>query len=91
VQVGSDAAYIGGKATDIILAPAGVQILASLLDKKIHVLKPVDTVVNSHQIPTIYDITPVKGAKTQGVKGQTFVIGGANFNYMGARCDAGVL
>jgi hypothetical protein len=85
VQVASDSSYPAIYATDIILAPGGVQIAASLQDNQVQILKPYDNVIALHTIPTIFDVVPAKGARAQGAGGHTFTIGGANLNFMGAR------
>jgi hypothetical protein len=68
------------------MAPGGVQIIASLIDGQVQIIKPVDAVVANHTIPTIFDIVPNKGATVQGVGGHTFIIGGANLDSIGAFC-----
>lgn len=74
-----DQFYPGLPGIDVIHAPAGVHLVASLEASKILINLPVDSELVASGNPSVYDITPDRGMATQP-GANTFVIGGANFD-----------
>lgn len=74
-----DQFYPGSPGIDIVHAPAGVHLIASLEASKILINVPVDAQLIASGNPSVYDISPDRGMATQP-GANTFVIGGANFD-----------
>lgn len=74
-----DSSYPASPSLDVVHAPAGVHIAASMEASKILINYPIDATVASHGTPTVYDVLPGKALVTQG-GAITFHVGGANFD-----------
>ena len=83
-----DSAYPPSPALDVVHAPGGVHIAASMQASKILVNYPIDATVASHGTPTVYDVLPNKALVAPSGP-VTFTVGGANFDAItGARRSA---
>eukprot|EP00892_Ulva_mutabilis_P000625 jgi/Ulvmu1/10563/UM065_0017.1 len=73
-----DAFYPASAGLDILHAPAGVHIVASMDKGQLLFNVPVDATLVNNGNPSVYDIVPDRGMKAQP-GANTFTIGGANF------------
>ena len=74
-----DAFYPASPGLDVIHAPGGVHIVASMEASKLLINIPVDATLAASGNPSVYDIKPDRGMKEQPGP-NTFVLGGANFD-----------
>ena len=74
-----DAFYPASPGLDVIHAPGGVHIVASMEASKLLINMPVDATLAASGNPSVYDIKPDRGMKEQPGP-NTFVLGGANFD-----------
>lgn len=74
-----DAFYPASAGLDILHAPAGVHIVASMDKGQLLFNVPLDATLVNNGNPSVFDIVPDRGMKVQPGP-NTFTIGGANFN-----------
>jgi hypothetical protein len=74
-----DAFYPPSPGLDIVHAPAGVHLVASMEASKLLINMPVDATLAANGNPSVYDIMPDRGMMAQ-TGPNTFVLGGANFD-----------
>ena len=67
--------------TDISRGPAGVHLVSNYADKQYSFNIPEDETVVAGGKPSVYDISPNKGAVTQPAP-NTFILGGENFDLL---------
>ena len=79
VQDTQDSFYPSSPSLDVVHAPGGVHLAASIEASEILINYPVDADMAAHRNPSLYDIVPNKALRAQQGR-NTFVIGGAHFD-----------